>query len=110
MRKIKVAVMGASGYAGLELVRILARHPGVRLTAVTSREWAGQPLASVFPALTRICDLDFILPDPEAIAGVAEVVFTSVPHQTAMEVVPRLLARDCRVVGIKSGKLYLDML
>ncbi len=108
MRKIKVAVMGASGYAGLELVRILARHPGARLTAVTSREWAGQPLASVFPALTRICDLDFILPDPEAVAAVAEVVFTSVPHQTAMEVVPRLLARDCRVVDLSADFRFKD--
>ena len=71
MKKIKVAVMGASGYAGLELVRLLSRHPGVDLTAVTSREWAGKPFSEVFPALARICDLPFILPDPEAIAAAA---------------------------------------
>ena len=69
MKKIKVAVMGASGYAGLELVRLLSRHPGVDLTAVTSREWAGKPFSEVFPALARICDLPFIAPDPEAIAA-----------------------------------------
>ena len=51
MKKIKVAVMGASGYAGLELVRLLSRHPGVALTAVTSREWAGKPFSEVFPGL-----------------------------------------------------------
>jgi len=62
----------------------------------------------VFPALTRICDLDFIVPDPEAIAAVAEVVFTSVPHQTAMEVVPRLLARDCRVVDLSADFRFKD--
>jgi N-acetyl-gamma-glutamyl-phosphate reductase len=65
-------------------------------------------MASVFPALTRICDLDFIIPDPEAIAAVAEVVFTSVPHQTAMEVVPRLLARDCRVVDLSADFRFKD--
>jgi N-acetyl-gamma-glutamyl-phosphate reductase len=65
-------------------------------------------MASVFPALTRICDLDFIVPDPEAIAAVAEVVFTSVPHQTAMEVVPRLLARDCRVVDLSADFRFKD--
>ncbi len=102
MDQIKVAVMGASGYAGLELVRLLSRHPGVQLTAVTSREWAGRSISSVFPALARICDLPFITPDPEAVAAAAEVVFTSVPHQTAMEVVPRLLALDCRVVDLSA--------
>lgn len=106
--KIKVAVMGASGYAGLELVRLLSRHPGAELTAVTSREWAGKPFSEAFPALARICDLPFIAPDPEAIAAAAEVVFTSVPHQTAMEVVPKLLARDCRVVDLSADFRFKD--
>ena len=92
MKKISVAVIGASGYAGLELVRLLVRHPGCELVALTSREWAGQPFSQVFPALAGICDLPFEAPDPEAIAARADVVFTSVPHQTAMEVVPPLLA------------------
>ena len=106
--KIRVAVMGASGYAGLELVRLLSRHPGVELSAVTSREWAGKPFSEVFPALARICDLPFSAPDPEAIAAAAEVVFTSVPHQTAMGVVPRLLARDCKVVDLSADFRFKD--
>ncbi len=106
--KIRVAVLGASGYAGLELVRLLVRHPGVELAAVTSREWQGQRFSQVFPALTGICDLPFSAPDPQAIGGQAEVVFTSVPHQTAMEVVPQLLAKGCRVVDLSADFRFRD--
>jgi N-acetyl-gamma-glutamyl-phosphate reductase len=100
--KIRVSVIGASGYAGLEVVRVLVRHPGVELTAVTSREWAGRPFSQVFPALAGICDLPFIAPNPEVIAAQAAWVFTSVPHLTAMEVVPQLMASDCRVVDLSA--------
>ncbi len=103
MRKCKVAVIGASGYAGLELVRLLVRHPGCELAALTSREWAGRPYSQVFPALAGICDLPFVAPDPvEAACQGAEFVFTSVPHQTAMEIVPRLLKMNCRVVDLSA--------
>jgi N-acetyl-gamma-glutamyl-phosphate reductase len=106
--KFKVAVIGASGYAGLELVRLLARHPGCALVALTSREWAGRPFSQVFPALAGICDLPFEAPDPQAIGARAEFVFTSVPHQTAMEVVPALLQADCRVVDLSADFRFRD--
>jgi N-acetyl-gamma-glutamyl-phosphate reductase len=106
--KFKVAVIGASGYAGLELVRLLARHPGCELVALTSREWAGRPFSQVFPALAGICDLPFEAPDPQAIGARAEFVFTSVPHQTAMEVVPALLQADCRVVDLSADFRFRD--
>ena len=108
MTKIRVAIIGASGYAGLELVRLLVRHPGCELTALTSREWAGKPFSRVFPALAGICDLPFAAPDPEAIGPRADFVFTSVPHQTAMEVVPALLAADCRVVDLSADFRFRD--
>jgi N-acetyl-gamma-glutamyl-phosphate reductase len=108
LTKIKVAVIGASGYAGLELVRLLARHPGCELVALTSREWAGQPFSQVFPALAGICDLPFEAPDPQSIGARAEFGFTSVPHQTAMEVVPALLQADCRVVDLSADFRFRD--
>ena len=52
MKKIKVAVLGASGYAGEELLRILLRHPGVEIVAITSRKNAGEPVSAVFPRFT----------------------------------------------------------
>jgi N-acetyl-gamma-glutamyl-phosphate reductase len=100
--KIPVAVVGAAGYTGLELLRLLARHPGAELVAVTSREHQGRAVSQVFPQLARIVELPYTLPDPEAIAVQAQVVFTAVPHQTAMEMVPRLLDGGVRVVDLSA--------
>lgn len=106
--EIKVAVFGSSGYTGLELLRLLARHPGAELIAATSREYQGRPVSEIFPALGRIIDLAFTAPDPEALAAQAEFVFTAVPHQTAMELVPRLLKAGCRVVDLSADFRFRD--
>ena len=103
MTKIKVAVIGASGYAGLELVRLLVRHPGCELTVLTSLEYPGRSFSQVFPALAGIVDLPFSQDsDPEKIAARAEVVFTAVPHQAAMGMIPGFLSRGCRVVDLSA--------
>jgi N-acetyl-gamma-glutamyl-phosphate reductase len=107
--KIKVAVVGASGYSGLELVRLLARHPGCDLVAATSREYQGRAFGQVFPALAGIVDLPFTLPDPGDLARRgAEAVFTSVPHQTALEIVPALLGLGLKVVDLSADFRFRD--
>jgi N-acetyl-gamma-glutamyl-phosphate reductase len=110
MTKIKVAVIGASGYAGLELVRLLARHPGCELVALTSLEYPGRPFSQIFPALAGIVDLPFMSdPSPEKVAAAAEVIFTAVPHQTAMGMIPPYLARGCRVVDLSADFRFQDV-
>ncbi len=106
--RMKVAVFGASGYAGLELMRLLSRHPGVDLTALTSREYQGRPVGAVFPALAQIVELSFVPPDPSAITAVAQVVFLAVPHKTAMELVPPLLQGGVRVVDLSADFRFRD--
>jgi N-acetyl-gamma-glutamyl-phosphate reductase len=106
--RIKVAVFGASGYTGQELMRLLSRHPGVELIAVTSREYQGRPVSQVFPALARVLDLAFTAPDAEAIAAQVGFVFTAVPHRTAMQIVPRLLETGCRVVDLSADFRFRD--
>jgi N-acetyl-gamma-glutamyl-phosphate reductase len=106
--RVKVAVFGASGYAGLELLRLLTRHPGVELTGLTSREYQGRAVGEVFPALARIVDLSFVAPDPAVLAATAEAVFLAVPHKTAMEVVPPLLAAGLRVVDLSADFRFRD--
>ena len=65
------------------------RHPGCELAALTSLEYPGRPFSQIFPALAGIVDLPFMPdPAPEQIAAAAEVVFTAVPHQTAMGMIP----------------------
>ena len=110
MNKINVAVIGASGYAGLELVRLLARHPGCELAALTSLEYPGRPFSQIFPALAGIVDQPFMPdPAPELIAAAAQVVFTAVPHQTAMGMIPRFLALGLKVVDLSADFRFPDV-
>lgn len=99
---VKVAVLGGSGYTGAELLRLVLRHPAVELVAVTSREYCGQPVAAVFPAVAGLTDLTFTWPDPGELAAQAEVIFVALPHQAAMAVVPTLVAQGCRVVDLSA--------
>ncbi|MBU2549052.1 MAG: N-acetyl-gamma-glutamyl-phosphate reductase [Proteobacteria bacterium] len=109
---IKTAIVGASGYTGVELLRILAVHPGVELTAVTSRQEAGRRVADLFPSLDGrlggLEDLVLETPDPAALTARADLVFTAVPHRTAMEIIPALLAGGSRVVDLSADFRFKD--
>jgi N-acetyl-gamma-glutamyl-phosphate reductase len=108
---IQVAVVGGSGYTGLELLRILSGHPEVEVTALTSRQLAGQRLVKVFPALAGrtggLDDLVFEAPDPDRLLEVASFFFAAVPHRTAMEMVPGLLAGG-KVVDLSADFRFND--
>ena len=101
----KVAVVGASGYSGEELVRLLSRHPQVDLVALTSRQVAGQPLSAVYPkfAGTRYADLKFVESTVEAIAASgARTVFLALPHGVATEFARPLVAGGFRVLDLSA--------
>ena len=104
----KVAVVGASGYTGVELLRLLAGHGGVEISGVTSRQFAGQPVSAQFPSLRGCVDREFEPLDPAELAQRADVVFTAVPHQTAMQMVPELLAGGARVVDLSADFRLAD--
>ena len=99
---MRVGIIGASGYTGAELARILSRHPEVELTVATSRQYEGQKLSAVYPSLRGICDLVCTAPALDEVAGAADFFFTAVPHQTAMEIVPALLDGGARVVDLSA--------
>ncbi|HKL27612.1 MAG TPA: N-acetyl-gamma-glutamyl-phosphate reductase [Desulfuromonadales bacterium] len=98
----RVSVVGASGYTGAELLRLLAGHDQVAIASVTSRQYAGQPVSAQFPSLRGCVEREFELFDPAAMAKNADVVFTAVPHQTAMEMVPALLDCGVRVIDLSA--------
>jgi N-acetyl-gamma-glutamyl-phosphate reductase len=100
---MRVAVVGASGYTGLELLRILRRHPDAELVAVTSEQRAGRPVGEVFPALRGLIDLRFEAVDPSALAERAEIAFTALPHAASASVV-----RDLRKQGVVVADLSAD--
>jgi len=108
---LDVAIVGGSGYLGLELLRILAVHPEVKVKAVTSREMEGRKLVRVFPSLAGqlngLDDLVFVAPDPDKLVDQAEFFFTAVPHRTAMEIVPSLLAGG-KVADLSADFRYND--
>ena len=101
----KVAVVGASGYTGEELVRLLLRHPHAELVAVTSRQYVGKSVAEIFPRAglsENAKALRFTDADPEKIAGLAEVVFLALPHGVAVEFAGPLLQAGARVIDLSA--------
>ncbi len=105
----RIAVVGASGYTGVELLRLLSRHPEVQLVCVTSRQHAGQKVTDVFPSLQGSLELTFTDVDPAVLAQQADLVFTAVPHQTAMGMIPQLLDAGCRVVDLSADFRIKDV-
>jgi N-acetyl-gamma-glutamyl-phosphate reductase len=97
---LNVAIVGASGYTGLELIRILHCHPEVAVTCLTSEQSAGKRISEVFPTLRGRCDLLLENLEPVRVGEKADLVFTALPHKAAMEVVPTFL---------KLGKIVIDL-
>jgi N-acetyl-gamma-glutamyl-phosphate reductase len=105
MQLEKVAVVGASGYSGEELVHLLSRHPHVDLTALTSRQAAGMTLSAVYPRFggTRYAGLPFIDSNTDAIVATgASFVFLALPHGVAAEFARPLVAAGLRVLDLSA--------
>ena len=99
---LKVAVVGASGYTGVELLRILVGHPEIEICCVTSRQHEGLSINKVFPSLTGFCELVCETLDVDSISERADLVFTALPHKSAMEVVPGFLDAGCKVIDLSA--------
>ncbi|WP_373752734.1 N-acetyl-gamma-glutamyl-phosphate reductase [Neisseria weixii] len=106
--KIKVGIVGATGYTGVELLRLLATHPNVEVTAVTSRGEAGIAIADYFPSLRGIYDLVFQTPD-EAGLEQCDVVFFATPNGVAMKEAPELLAKNVRIIDLSADFRIQDI-
>ena len=97
----KAGVIGAAGFAGVELTRILIQHPGFELVAATSDSLAGKPIAEAYPAFAGATDLAFTS-HAETDFDACDVVFLAVPHTAAMGVAPDLLSRGACVIDLLS--------
>lgn len=106
---MRVAVAGASGYTGVELLRLLAVHPEADIRCVTSRQHEGLPINRVFPSLSGFCELVCEPLDVAAIASRVDLVFTALPHKSAMDVVPAFLKAGCRVVDLSADYRLRDL-
>jgi N-acetyl-gamma-glutamyl-phosphate reductase len=103
--RVRVAVAGATGYTGQELLRILSHHPAVSLVAATS---SGATAARKLPALSRVFTGTLAPLDPDALARDADVVFLALPDTAAAELAPRLLAAGVRVIDLSGAFRLTD--
>lgn len=98
---LTAGVIGAAGYAGAELVRILSRHPEFDLRVITSSTDEGMPISKLYPSFEGVCDLEFDAHDTTKLAD-CDVVFMATPHTAAMAMVPGLLAADVSVFDLSA--------
>jgi N-acetyl-gamma-glutamyl-phosphate reductase len=98
---IRAAIIGASGYTGGELIRLLSHHPDIEIKVITSRKNKGMSVSDVFPHLTGYLDITFEEPDYEKISKRVDTVFVALPHKSAMEAVS-IFAPDIPVVDLSA--------
>lgn len=98
MKRVKVGIVGASGYAGAELTRLLLTHPQAQIVAISSVSFEGKPLFALYGGFYK--QFDQLLENEEAVVDRSEVVFASLPHGLSMD-----LAKRC----IEQGKLFIDL-
>jgi N-acetyl-gamma-glutamyl-phosphate reductase len=106
---MRVGVFGASGYAGLELLRLLLRHPQLEVSVVTSEQRAGQPVGEAFPALRGRLDLVFDAAEPEKLAPRMDLAFTALPHAASAPTVATLRRAGVAVADISADFRLRDL-
>ena len=105
---IKVGIVGGTGYTGVELLRLLSRHPGVELKAITSRKEAGLRVDAMFPSLRGRVDLSFSTPESAGLAQ-CDVVFFATPNGIAMNEAVALLDAGVRVIDLAADFRIRDI-
>jgi len=111
MKKIKASIIGATGYAGKELIKILSGHPEVELMHLASSTYAGKSITEVFPEFFNILDKKLVQLDLALISQDSDLVFTALPHTVSMDIVPRLLnKKGIKVIDLSADYRLKDML
>jgi N-acetyl-gamma-glutamyl-phosphate reductase len=106
--KTRVGIIGATGYTGVELLRLLLLHPEVEVTALTSQKYAGAPIDQVFPSLKKRLQLKCEELKVDQVSTKADFIFTAVPHKTAMEIVPLFHRQGKKVIDLSADFRFKD--
>lgn len=107
--RVSVGIIGASGYGGIQLVRLLLEHPQVELTYLGGHSSAGKPYSQIYPYLTNIVNLTIEPIDLEAIAARCQVVFLGLPNGLACDMAPVLTAKGCKVLDLSADYRFKDL-
>lgn len=105
---IKAGIVGATGYTGVELLRLLARHSQVDVTVITSRAEAGVKVADIYPSLRGHIDLAFTEPNIDTL-GACDVVFFATPHGVAQSLMPALMKTSARIIDLSADFRIRDV-
>jgi N-acetyl-gamma-glutamyl-phosphate reductase len=105
---IRVAIAGASGYTGVELVKLITNHPGATLTAITSNRYKGQPFSRIFPSMRAFDHLICEALDPKTLSKRADVVFLALPHKVSMHHAPAFLEHGVKVIDLSADYRFLE--
>ncbi len=106
---ISVGIVGASGYGGVQLVRLILEHPQLKLTYLGGDSSAGKLLGEVYPHLAHAVDMKIESIDVDVIADRAEVVFLGLPNGLACDLAPKLLAKGCKVLDLSADYRFWDL-
>lgn len=104
----RIAILGATGYTAFELLKILARHPHVQVSALTTRQETRPHISEVHPTLTGLFDLHLENLTAEQVSRQADLVFCALPHTASMEAVPQLLDAGCKVIDLSADYRLTD--
>ena len=112
MNKVKVSIVGSTGYVGAELVHGFSSHPGVELLYLTSESFKGRKFSDIYPVYRGIVDNTLVSTEEltyEKIGKESDLVITALPHGVSSKVVPELLAGGCRVIDHSGDFRYKDI-
>ncbi len=104
----RVGIIGATGYTGVELIRLLSRHPQVQLTALTAERNVGQAIGKLFPSVLKEIDLVCRPLEVESLSQACDFVFLALPHKAAMEVAPGFLKKGLKIVDLSADFRITD--
>ncbi|MFH1779195.1 MAG: N-acetyl-gamma-glutamyl-phosphate reductase [Candidatus Omnitrophota bacterium] len=99
---LKVAVVGATGYAGCELIKILLRHPKIKITSLSAKIEKPEPISNIFPIFKGLIDLVCDELDVKAVSKAADFIFLALPHKVSMEAAPNFLELGKKIVDLSA--------
>jgi N-acetyl-gamma-glutamyl-phosphate reductase len=106
---LKVGIIGATGYVGIELARLISAHPNAEIVSLVSSGSAGNKISDIYPHFKGVCDIVLEKLNIDEIAGKCDVVFTSLPHGASEQVIPSLYDAGLRLVDMSGDYRYDDV-
>lgn len=106
---LRIGIVGATGYVGVELIRILAAHRRFSLTHLVSQSYVGKTLSDIYPAFRHVVDLPLLALDPDRLAADCDIVITALPHGVSAALIPDLLNRGLKVLDHSGDFRYRDV-